>query len=118
MTDILKEIKQERNRQNEKWGEQNHHPFYFLAILGEEVGEANKAAVEAHGQGADWIEYRKELIQVAAVAIQMIESFDRIQKLLGEQQMNEEFNIRFAKHHASFIEKLNAYKKSKNIVPK
>ena len=38
----------------------------------QEVGEASKAAVEYN-----YREYRKELIQVAAVAIAMIECLDR-----------------------------------------
>lgn len=69
---ILREIKQERILQNEKWGEQNHHLFLWLAILGEEVGEANKSALENKLD-----EYREELIQVAAVAVAMLECLDR-----------------------------------------
>lgn len=68
----LLEVSLERCRQDKKWGEQNHHPFKYLAILGEEVGEANKAAIEG-----DWNNYRVELIQVAAVAVAMIQCFDR-----------------------------------------
>lgn len=69
---IYKEICDERLRQDEKFGEQNHHPYKWLAILGEEVGEANKAALENKP-----LEYRKELIQVAAVAVSIIKSFER-----------------------------------------
>lgn len=79
---VLYEVEIERERQEAKWGQQNHHPFHYLAILGEEVGEANKAAVQAFGEGGEWIEYRKELIQVAAVAVAMIECFDRNQQQL------------------------------------
>jgi len=79
------QINQERLRQDEKWGVQNHDPFTYLAILGEEVGESNQAALEAHtwevGQkGNKWKSlehYREELIQVAAVAKAMIECVDR-----------------------------------------
>lgn len=78
---IYHEVALERIRQNDKWGEQNHHPMEWLAILGEEVGEANKAALEAHFSGykrtGNLEDYREELIQVAAVAVAMIESFDR-----------------------------------------
>ena len=64
---------------------ENHEIPIWLMILGEEVGEANEAAVEAIcpngnpvGVKADWIKkYRKELIQVAAVAISAIDSLDR-----------------------------------------
>ncbi|EKO51299.1 hypothetical protein LEP1GSC131_2064 [Leptospira kirschneri str. 200802841] len=53
-------------------------------ILGEEVGEVQKAALESYfryeGKNHDYSEYRNELIQVAAVAISMIECFDRNRK--------------------------------------
>lgn len=79
--EILSDIIKELDRQRLKWGEQNHAPEWWLAILGEEVGEANKAALEAHFKdhyrNAEWSEYEKELIQVAAVAISAIESMRR-----------------------------------------
>jgi NTP pyrophosphatase (non-canonical NTP hydrolase) len=77
---ILVEIQEERFRQDFKWGIQDHSPIEWCAILGEEVGEVNKAALEHHFKyvGAkNLIEYRKELIQVAAVAVAMIECIDR-----------------------------------------
>ncbi|EMM77044.1 hypothetical protein LEP1GSC040_0049 [Leptospira santarosai str. 2000030832] len=80
---IIQEILKERERQDQKWGEQNHSPIEWCAILGEEVGEANKAALETHFEydgKDDYTEYRKELIQIAAVAIAMIESYDRNRK--------------------------------------
>lgn len=45
---VLIDVRMERERQNRKWGAQHHTPMEWLAILGEEVGEANKAALEAH----------------------------------------------------------------------
>lgn len=95
MEKILNEIKAERKKQNEKWGEQNHKPIEWIAILVEEVGEASKEALDhyfsnptklANGeltpvnsveQKQRLINYRKEMIQVAAVAVQMIECLDR-----------------------------------------
>lgn len=80
---IVSEVARERARQDEKWGEQNHDPFRYLAILGEEVGEANKAAIEAYDWKRGLFEreklaaYREELIQIAAVAIAMVECLDR-----------------------------------------
>ncbi len=65
----------ERARQDEKWGEQNHDIYKWLAILGEEVGEANKAALEN-----DYSELMKELIQIGAVTVAMIESLERNRK--------------------------------------
>lgn len=73
---ILDEIREERKAQDKKWGEQNHGPFKWLAILGEEVGEANRAALTL-GCSKDLVLYRNELIQVAAVAVAMIECLDR-----------------------------------------
>lgn len=97
MESILNEIRAERQKQNEKWGEQNHNLVEWIAILTEEVGEASKEAVDYHfknpylnGRGEmqpvlenDVVQhirlkdYRKELIQVASVAVQMIECLDR-----------------------------------------
>ena len=82
---VLTEVGKERIRQEEKWGEQNHDPFTYLAILGEEVGESNQAALEAKFSNkteATWdykqlLNYREELIQVAAVAVAMVECLDR-----------------------------------------
>ncbi|EKO04744.1 MazG-like family protein [Leptospira interrogans] len=77
---IIQEILGEREKQDQKWGEQNHNPIEWCAILVEEVGEVSKAALETHfkydGKN-DLSEYREELIQVAAVALAMIECLDR-----------------------------------------
>ena len=69
---IIKSILDERDRQDSKWGEQNHEIFKWLAILGEEVGEINKAALENQ-----YDETIKELIQTGAVVVAMIESLER-----------------------------------------
>src|SRR3990167_7940322 len=57
---VLDEVDNERQRQDDKWGQQNHHPFTWLAILGEEMGEANQAALQATFDGKTWADYRKE----------------------------------------------------------
>lgn len=76
--DVLEEVYRERERQQAKWGEQNLAPPLWLMVLGEEVGEANNAALEHFlGNTKDLSHYRAELIQVAAVAIHAIESLDR-----------------------------------------
>lgn len=72
---ILSEVFDERNNQEYKWGQQNHSPSNWCMILGEEVGEVNKAALEYHF-GEKWgykkkphgilMEYRSELIQVCS----------------------------------------------------
>lgn len=68
---ILEEVSIERSRQDAKWGPQNHNIFKWLSILGEEVGEANNAALER-----DWENFRVECIQIAAVAAAMAEALD------------------------------------------
>tara|TARA_B100000530_G_C15656635_1_gene368575 strand:+ start:94 stop:330 length:237 start_codon:yes stop_codon:yes gene_type:complete len=69
---IIESILDERDRQDAKWGEQNHEIFKWLAILGEEVGEINKAALENQ-----YDETINELIQTGAVVVAMIESLER-----------------------------------------
>lgn len=88
---VLSEVLDERLRQDRKWGEQNHSPMHWMPILMEEVGESAKAALETHFEynvdtAKDYSEYRKELIQVAAVAVAMIECLDRNEQNVGEQQ--------------------------------
>ena len=72
MEEILQQIRKERTQQDAKWGVQNHHPYKWGAILSEEVGEDFRAVLEG-----DVNNYREELIQVAAVAVAMIECIDR-----------------------------------------
>jgi len=71
MEDILQEIRNERARQDAKWGSQRHLPPYtWMTILMEEVGEAAKASLEG-----DPVGYAEELVQVAAVTVAALESF-------------------------------------------
>lgn len=83
----------ERNRQEKKWGEQNHDPFTYLAILTEEVGEFSQQALwlrfskeSEHNPGAgtyqEYVEHlrgemKKEAVQVAAVAMAIVECLER-----------------------------------------
>ena len=71
-TSYLQEIHNERESQDDIWGEQNHKPAFWLSILGEEFGEVCRAVYEN-----DTENYREELIQVAAVALSMVECLDR-----------------------------------------
>lgn len=67
----------ERDRQDAKWGPQNHSLPVWVTILMEEVGEL-AAAVLCHRFGNDKhpeLDWRKEAIQVAAVALAMIEQY-------------------------------------------
>ena len=80
---VIAQVKAERKRQDRMWGEQNHRPEKYLLILNEEVGEVNKAICDNIDFETGYIfpegikQYREELVQVAAVAIAMIESLDR-----------------------------------------
>lgn len=77
MKHIFKRIKQERKRQNKKWGEYAAvHPFAKIVVLTEEVGEVARAAHDAVYGNGNWSAYKEELIQVAATAVQMIEHID------------------------------------------
>ena len=73
-------VQVERQKQDEKWGQQDHHTFIWITILGEEFGELQKAVLENYFN--DY--YRKptktienELIQVVAVAKAMWEAGKR-----------------------------------------
>lgn len=67
------EVLNERIRQDKKWGQQNHEPFTWIAVLAEEVGEASQAALHREFGGPEHDSLMKELIQVAAVALAMVE---------------------------------------------
>lgn len=69
---VVTDVALERERQNVKWGEQNHDDGKWFQILMEEVGEAAKAGLD---DGDDRM--REELVQVAAVAVAFIEAIDR-----------------------------------------
>ena len=94
MNNIIEEVRQERFKQDEKWGEQNHYPVGWNAILGEEIGEVAKEVVEFtfYDKNSKQSEHqtlknmRVELIQSAAVVIAMIESLDRNQ--LNHKELN------------------------------
>lgn len=75
--DIVAAVLAERERQEQKWGEQNHDPFTYLTILCEEVGECSNAALETRFGNANIDDLRTELIQVAAVAMAIVECLDR-----------------------------------------
>ena len=92
---VLVEVKEERIKQDEKWGQQDNKPIEWLGILMEEVGESSKEItdrmltkfvsieeLEEYSKHCNpdtyyLLRYRKEMIQTAAVAIAAIESLDR-----------------------------------------
>ena len=76
---VLEDVSDERDRQDEKWGVQNHLDLTWNAIIMEELGEAaqevltQQFGVMGKGHG----DLREELVQVAAVAVAWIEAIDR-----------------------------------------
>jgi NTP pyrophosphatase (non-canonical NTP hydrolase) len=66
------DVIRERNRQDEKWGPSENRPAPSLRILAEEFGEVAKAMQDEPDDAL-----RTELIQVAAVAVAMVEAIDR-----------------------------------------
>jgi len=80
MRDPLQEVMAERARQDVIWGEQNHDPFTWLAVLVEENGEAAEAALNMRFGGmtaAREAAYRKEVTHATAVGLAMLECLDR-----------------------------------------
>jgi NTP pyrophosphatase (non-canonical NTP hydrolase) len=82
---VLEEVRWERERQDEKWGESNHDHSVWSLILAEEVGEAARAALRLRFDSSSQAglatqneeTLREELIQAAAVAVAWIEAIDR-----------------------------------------
>jgi hypothetical protein len=81
----LKAIEAEGMSQDRKWGQQNHDPAVWLAILIEEVGELGQAILaDRFDTGRDekmhsshHVSMEIEAIQVAAVAAQFVEFLAR-----------------------------------------
>lgn len=79
MDAILAEIKAERERQDAKWGgakyDDGHPPEDWVSLLGDRV---EKVSIEIEPWYANRPgEYRRRLIQVAAVAVAAVEAWER-----------------------------------------
>lgn len=70
MEEILELVRQERQKQDAKWGKQNHPDFFWLGILTEEVGEVAKALLERQ-------DAQEELVQAGAVIVAWLECRQR-----------------------------------------
>lgn len=73
----LDSVLAERGKQDVMWGQQNHHGFKWLAILGEEVGELSECVLHADYGGKAAAHTQEEAVQVAAVALAMVECIMR-----------------------------------------
>ena len=73
---VFEQIQDERAKQFDKWGDQsNLNDFEWLAVLTEEVGELAEATLHTKFGGKAKGMKREELIHVAAVAVQWLETF-------------------------------------------
>jgi len=98
VVDILTEVWEERDRQDVKWGEQNHELRHKHAVITGIVDSTTAKIICENAVGYDQVSWtnilveevaefvddafdpvraREELIQVAAVAVAAIESIDR-----------------------------------------
>lgn len=79
--EVLGRIRDERERQQKKWGDQWKYgatpPEVKLAILVEEVGEVSKEVLEG---GEQYQSLQVELVQVAAVCVAWLESLSNEEK--------------------------------------
>jgi len=84
---IIDAILAERERQDKKWGEQNHVPPIWLGILGEEFGElcqvVNETGFNNGTELGGYENMKREAIQVAAVAIGFLECLERNREKWG-----------------------------------
>lgn len=64
----------ERQRQDKKWGQQNHDPLNWEPILHEETGEASQEVCRITWDHASTDHWLSEMVQVAAVAVAAVES--------------------------------------------
>ena len=78
--DILNDIMDDRVKQDEGWGVNRDNSESWILILAEEIEQVTRPVLEDRfpcGLNISLVEYRKKLIQIAAIAIAVIESFDR-----------------------------------------
>ena len=68
---VVQDVLDERERQDRRWGvSRNLHPSLWLAVLSEEMGEMAEAILKG-----DRDNYRRELVQVAAVALAALQDW-------------------------------------------
>lgn len=77
-SEALQSVMQEMKAQDQKWGaDRDQELGDWNLILTEEVGELAEAALHLKFGGEKKYGLRKEAVQVAAVALQIIEYIDR-----------------------------------------
>ena len=80
--EVLDKVNNEREKQIRKWGTRHGELtiYEWLAILGEEVGEANQAALKSDPRNKvdgtmTHEDFKKELIQIMAVCSAILEEY-------------------------------------------
>lgn len=76
-TDIYEDIKAERKKQDQKWGQDHDDqlgPWDWTSILTSEIGEAIKVS-DINVQDRE--QYRNQMIKIAATAVASLEALDR-----------------------------------------
>ena len=75
-------IMSERLRQDERWGQQNHGPYKWLAIINEELGEFSQAVLDTEygGKNGGMGNVEKELVQFVAVGIAILQCLQRFKE--------------------------------------
>lgn len=78
-TEIFKLIEKEILNQDTRWGIRDQHPSIWLTILTEEVGEVANEICEGNFNVKEMNldDYESELIQIAAVACQMVKNIKK-----------------------------------------
>lgn len=73
---IAKDIQDERERQSTQWGghphDDTHDPHEWIGFIHAKQGDAGDAARKGDGP-----EFRRRMVQIAALACAAIESYDR-----------------------------------------
>ena len=92
---VLKELKTAR----EKFSTWPTDPMHSLGVLNEEVGELNKAVLQAVYDASEYDQHRAsdllqsvedEAVQVAAMAIRFIENLNKYQYVRSDMHIDEE----------------------------
>jgi NTP pyrophosphatase (non-canonical NTP hydrolase) len=71
---VTRDVANERKRQDDKWGVQDHEHATWLTILTEEVGELAQCILHRKFGGHHADKLYEELTQVAAVAVAWMEA--------------------------------------------
>jgi len=75
--EIFKRIQHKREEQDIKWKQRPHSFPFWVTILAEELGELAKAVLEDKLKPSDLCDIEDEAIDVAAVAVAILEQIQK-----------------------------------------